>query len=452
MKILHVFKSFYPYTYGGIEKFIHELSNAIAKKYEVEIHILAMGKKNQTIYKGLYTLHFAKTNLNIASTTFSFSAIKKFKELTKQVDIIHYHFPYPYADLLHIICRPNKSYIVTYHSDIIKQKRLMMLYKPLMRKFLKGAKYILPTSPNYLETSETLKEIQTPKKVIPMSLNQEDYGIYTEEKNPTESSMSLSKCDPESQKHDKIVSNSCEMLNQVQHDSSVAVTPNTGLESTTSSVIPERDLKSATTVIPGSDPEPLSAKENYLYWENNIGFEKFFIYIGGLRYYKGLDVLIDAMQEQDYPLVIVGDGDQKELLEQKVKQNNLQNVKFLGALDDKDKLSLLKLSYALVLPSNIRTEAFGLVLLEASIYSKPMITCEIGTGTTFVNIDKQTGLVAKPNDSQDLTKKLKELWQDEQKAQEYGANAKARFDDIFSLDKMVVSYKSVYDEVVQNDH
>ncbi|MDE5003112.1 hypothetical protein NAI78_12940, partial [Francisella tularensis subsp. holarctica] len=54
----------------------------------------------------------------------------------------------------------------------------------------------------------------------------------------------------------------------------------------------------------------------------------------------------------------------------------------------------------------------------------------------------------KPNDSQDLSKKLKELWQDEQKAKEYGANAKARFDDIFSLDNMVVSYKSVYDEVI----
>ncbi|ORU21629.1 glycosyl transferase, partial [Francisella tularensis subsp. holarctica] len=181
-----------------------------------------------------------------------------------------------------------------------------------------------------------------------------------------------------------------------------------------------------------------------------IGFEKFFIYIGALRYYKGLDVLIDAMQGQDYPLVIVSDGNQKELLEQKVKQNNLQNVKFVGALDDKDKISLLKLSYALVLPSNIRTEAFGLVLLEASMFAKPMITCEIGTGTTFVNINKQTGLVAKPNDSQDLAKKLKELWQDEQKAQEYGANAKARFDDIFSLDKMVVSYKSVYDEVIDS--
>ncbi|MDE4972311.1 glycosyltransferase, partial [Francisella tularensis] len=76
----------------------------------------------------------------------------------------------------------------------------------------------------------------------------------------------------------------------------------------------------------------------------------------------------------------------------------------------------------------------GLVLLVASMFAKPLITCEIGTGTTFVNINKQTGLVAKTNDSQDLAKKLKELWQYEQKSQEYGANDKARFDDIFSLD------------------
>ena len=77
-----------------------------------------------------------------------------------------------------------------------------------------------------------------------------------------------------------------------------------------------------------------------------------------------------------------------------------------------------------------------------------MITCEIGTGTTFVNIDKQTGLVAKPDDNQDLANKLKELWQDKQKAKEYGKNAKVRFGDVFSLDKMAVSYKSVYDEVI----
>jgi glycosyltransferase involved in cell wall biosynthesis len=122
MKILHVFKSFYPYTYGGIEKFIHELSIGMAKSYDVEIHILAMGDKDETIKKDFYTLHFCKTNLNLASTTFSLSAIKKFKKLFKQVDIINYHFPYPFADLLHTICRPKVPYIVTYHSDIIKQK------------------------------------------------------------------------------------------------------------------------------------------------------------------------------------------------------------------------------------------------------------------------------------------------------------------------------------------
>ncbi|MDE5022715.1 glycosyltransferase, partial [Francisella tularensis subsp. holarctica] len=91
--------------------------------------------------------------------------------LAKQVDIIHYHVPYQYADLLQTIGRLKKPYIVTYHSDIIKQKRLMMLYKPLMKRLLNGAKYILPTSPNYLENSETLREIKVPKTVIPMSLN-----------------------------------------------------------------------------------------------------------------------------------------------------------------------------------------------------------------------------------------------------------------------------------------
>lgn len=369
MKILHVFKSFYPDTYGGIEKFIHELSRSMAKKYATEIHILAMGTKNQTIEKDFYTLHFAKTNIKIASTTFSFSAIKIFKQLAKQVDIIHYHYPYPFADLLHSISRVDKPYIVTYHSDIIKQKKLLAIYKPLMKRFLSRAEYILPTSPNYLQSSQTLQQIKSPKKVIAMSLDKSNYQID---------------------------------------------------------------------------------EENLRIWRNKIGFEKFFIYIGGLRYYKGLDILIDAMQGLDYPLVILGDGDQRNILEQKVKANNLQNTKFLGYLNDKDKISLLKLSYALILPSNIRTEAFGLALLEASIFAKPMLSCEIGTGTTYVNIDKQTGLVAKPNDRIDLREKIKELWQDDTKAAQYGINARKRFDDIFSLDRMVISYKSVYDEMIES--
>ncbi|MDE4978284.1 glycosyl transferase, partial [Francisella tularensis subsp. holarctica] len=73
-----------------------------------------------------------------------------------------------------------KPYIVTYHSDIIKKKRFMLLYKHLMKRFLNVANYILPTSPNYLETSETLRELKVPKKVIPMSLNKSDYHIDEE--------------------------------------------------------------------------------------------------------------------------------------------------------------------------------------------------------------------------------------------------------------------------------
>lgn len=174
----------------------------------------------------------------------------------------------------------------------------MMLYKPLMKRFLNGAKYILPTSPNYLETSETLREIKVPKKVIPMSLNKSDYNI--DEENYKYWQQKLNFRDTRFR----------------EYDNSIVITNS------------DPEYSSETTVIPDSDPESPLYNQNYSHWKNNIGFEKFFIYIGALRYYKGLDVLIDAMQGQDYPLVIVGDGYQKELLEQKVKLNKLQNVKF----------------------------------------------------------------------------------------------------------------------------
>ncbi|MDE5041511.1 glycosyl transferase, partial [Francisella tularensis subsp. holarctica] len=76
------------------------------------------------------------------------SASTKCKDLAKQVDIIHYHVPSPYADLLQTICRLTKPYIVTYHSDSIQQTRLMLVYTPWLSRFVNGAKYMLPASPN----------------------------------------------------------------------------------------------------------------------------------------------------------------------------------------------------------------------------------------------------------------------------------------------------------------
>ncbi|PKD78411.1 glycosyltransferase, partial [Escherichia coli] len=100
----------------------------------------------------------------------------------------------------------------------------------------------------------------------------------------------------------------------------------------------------------------------------------------------------------NYPIVIVGAGPIESELREQAQNLGLKNVHFLGALPDEDKSALLTLSYGIVFPSHLRSEAFGISLLEGAMYRKPMISSEIGTGTTFINVNDQTGLVIPPSD------------------------------------------------------
>ena len=62
--------------------------------------------------------------LEIASSPMSLAMLKKFRMEVADTDILHYHFPWPFADLAHILSKPNKMSVVTYHSDILRQKKL----------------------------------------------------------------------------------------------------------------------------------------------------------------------------------------------------------------------------------------------------------------------------------------------------------------------------------------
>ncbi|MDA8505362.1 glycosyl transferase family 1, partial [Citrobacter sp. Awk 2] len=91
LKVLHFYKTYYPDTFGGIEQVIYQLSESGAE-YDVESTVLSLSKRgdidNQKI--GKQRVFYAKTNFEVASTPFSLSCIKKFKELANQADIIHY--------------------------------------------------------------------------------------------------------------------------------------------------------------------------------------------------------------------------------------------------------------------------------------------------------------------------------------------------------------------------
>ena len=114
-------------------------------------------------------------------------------------------------------------------------------------------------------------------------------------------------------------------------------------------------------------------KERLDHWKRK---QPFFLFIGVLRYYKGLHSLIESMKEKaPLEVVIAGEGPLEAELKKKAKRLQLKNVHFISPLSNEDKIALLQACYGYVFPSHLRTEAFGLSLLEAAMYGKPLISC-----------------------------------------------------------------------------
>ena len=121
----------------------------------------------------------------------------------------------------------------------------------------------------------------------------------------------------------------------------------------------------------------------------------------------------------------------------------------LGSLPDDDKTALLMLCYAMVFPSHLRSEAFGISLLEAAMFGKPLISCEIGTGTTYINIAGKTGVVIPPCDAKALAQAMIMLWENPGVSVEMGRQAALRFEQVFTADRMVEGYAKVYRDLLR---
>ena len=168
------------------------------------------------------------------------------------------------------------------------------------------------------------------------------------------------------------------------------------------------------------------------------------MFVGVLRYYKGLHILIEAASKSDYPIVILGSGPIESELKLKVIKKGINNIHFVGFVSDLDKVSLFTLSYAIVFPSHLRSEAFGISLLEGAMYGKPLISSEIGTGTTYININGETGLVVEPKNPEALHKAMEYLWKNPNIAKKMGKESAKRFEDYFTANKNAECYRELY--------
>lgn len=170
----------------------------------------------------------------------------------------------------------------------------------------------------------------------------------------------------------------------------------------------------------------------------------FFLFIGVLRYYKGLHIVIDAAKNADYKVVIVGAGPIEKELKEQAEQYGIDNILFLGYLKDEDKVALLSLCRGVVFPSYLRSEAFGVTLLEGAMFSKPLISVEIGSGMSYVNVHNKTGLKVTPGNTKAFRQAMDKLYEDEVYAHKLGKAARERFEELFTGVEMGKKYDELY--------
>jgi glycosyltransferase involved in cell wall biosynthesis len=351
MKVLHVYRTYHPDQPSGIAEAIRQTCLA-TRPHGVESTIFTLSPRpnaHTTTREEAFVIRQRSVCAPASCDIGTFAAFHSFRHAAREADVIHLHFPWPFADLLYLSVKPRTPAVMTWHSDIVRQGSLLRFYGPLMNAMLRRMKLVAATSPTYARTSPVLsrKDVRDRVRILPLGVTEDSFPA-------NEDTRILSKLD----------------LNG-----------------------------------------------------------PFILFLGALRYYKGLDVLLEA-ELPGVTLVLAGGG--PELARLQAKPARAQRILFTGSVTEPEKAALLRACLALVLPSDRRSEAYGMVLVEAALCGKPMVSCEIGTGTSFVNIHNETGFVVDSGNPAALGRALGRLADNPLLAAEMGAAARRRYDACFS--------------------
>ena len=173
------------------------------------------------------------------------------------------------------------------------------------------------------------------------------------------------------------------------------------------------------------------------------------ISVGRLIYYKGFMHLVDAMKNIDGHLLIVGEGHLREELEKQARANQVAHkITFLGEVHNDDIVHYYHAADVFALASVARSEAFGIVQLEAMACGKPVVNTSLDSGVPCVSLDGKTGLTVPPNDPLALARAINELLDDAELRETYGQAARLRVDEEFSQDVMLERMVGLYNEIL----
>lgn len=169
--------------------------------------------------------------------------------------------------------------------------------------------------------------------------------------------------------------------------------------------------------------------------------------VGRLVYYKGFEFLVRAMAKVDGHLLIVGQGPLREHLQAVITKLGI-NHRATILSEVKDVIPYYHAAAVFALPSIARSEAFGLVQLEAMACGKPVVNTNLASGVPFVSLDKVTGLTVPPADADALSVALNSLLNNVTLCREYGAAGRKRVAQEFEIDEMVRRTVEIYSEAM----
>jgi rhamnosyl/mannosyltransferase len=176
MNILHIYKDYFP-VLGGIENHIRVLAEASASRGH-DVTVLVTSLDRRTRIEASSGVKLVKTGrwLNVSSAPVSPALFTWARKLGRSADIVHLHFPYPLGETAHLFSGSRAKTVITYHSDIVRQRNLLRLYRPLLWRILRKADRIIATSPNYIDTSPFLSRVRNNCTVIPPGADVERFA------------------------------------------------------------------------------------------------------------------------------------------------------------------------------------------------------------------------------------------------------------------------------------
>ena len=367
LKVLQVNKLYSPVT-GGIERIVQYIAEGL--KDDVDMQVLVCQTKGRgcdDVINGV-KVHRAGSMGILFSLPISFPFLFMFRNMAGKADIVHIHCPFPLADLACMLSGYKGKVVVSWHSDVVKQKKLMLLYRPVMEWLLKRADVIIVSANGTIEGSSYLGPYKEKCRIIPFAVN------------------------PEVDRKGK------EYLE----------------------TLPLRRI----------DEEQITR----------------FLFVGRLVYYKGVDVLLRAFTKvENAKLHIVGSGELENQLKNFVYSNNMSDkVSFKGNISDQELEREFEDCDVFVLPSVMKSEAFGLVQQEAMAYGKPVINTKLKSGVPEVSVDGETGITVEPGNVDGLAKAMQELIDNPVKRLQLGKAARKKVDEQYTMEVMLERIRKVY--------